>query len=80
MSDIIERLRDASYANAPSRCFEAAVEIEQLRIALRELHAMVRGECPSLLNEDSGGNARLDLKINKLLSSALSSQKLGGEK
>ena len=69
MTDIIERLRDATYQNAPSRCFEAAVEIEKLRLALRELHAMVRGECPSLLNEDSGGNARLDLQISSLLPS-----------
>lgn len=67
MTNIIERLRDANYQNAPSRCFEAAAEIEKLRLALRELHAMVQGECPSLLNEDSGGNARLDIQINALL-------------
>lgn len=67
MTDIIERLRDASYQNAPSRCFEAAVEIERLRLSLRELYAMVKGECPSLLNEDSGGNARLDAQIGALL-------------
>lgn len=36
MTDILERLRDASYENAPSRCMEAAREIEQLRAALDE--------------------------------------------
>lgn len=35
--------------------------------ALRELHATVRGECPQLLNEDSGGNASLDLEIEAVL-------------
>lgn len=35
---------------------------------LRELTAMVRAECPSLLNEDSGGDARLSLAIDDALS------------
>lgn len=34
---------------------------------LKELHAMVWGECPSLLNEDSGGSAHLDLRIRAAL-------------
>ena len=34
---------------------------------LRELHAMVMGECPSLLNEDSGGNGQLALDIEEAL-------------
>lgn len=34
---------------------------------LRELHTMVWGECPSLLNEDSGGDAALDMSIRELL-------------
>lgn len=34
-----------------------------LRDVLAELYATVRGECPSLLNEDSGGNAGLDQRI-----------------
>ena len=38
-----------------------------LEQALRELTAMVRGECPSLLNEDSGGNGDLSYQIEKLL-------------
>ena len=43
---------------------ERARALEQ---ALRELTAMVRGECPSLLNEDSGGNGDLSCQIEKLL-------------
>lgn len=31
MTDLVERLRDATYQNAPSRCMEAANEIERLR-------------------------------------------------
>lgn len=46
------------------------VRIERLTAALDELYATVKGECPSLLNEDSGGNDRLDLEIHGLLSHA----------
>lgn len=46
---------------------EQRQEIARLREALRELHAVVNGECPSLLNEDSGGDARLALEIEELL-------------
>jgi hypothetical protein len=34
---------------------------------LRNLYLMVKGECPSLLNEDSGGDAALDIAISDLL-------------
>ena len=34
---------------------------------LRELRAVVKGECPALLNEDSGGNSELDMEIENLL-------------
>jgi hypothetical protein len=37
----------------------ASVELE----LLRELHTLVRGECPSLLSEDSGGDAALAIRI-----------------
>ena len=37
---------------------------------LTELVALVRGECPSLLNEDSGGLARLDIAIDAALRKA----------
>lgn len=40
---------------------------EPLLTALKELHALVKGESPSLLNEDSGGDARLALKIEALI-------------
>lgn len=42
-------------------------EIRRLRLALAELFAQVMGECPSLLNEDSGGDGELALEIEKLL-------------
>lgn len=44
-----------------------AKEIAKLRGVLSELHAQVQGECPSLLNEDSGGDAKLALDIESLL-------------
>ena len=47
-----------------------ADEIERLRNSLGELVALVRGECPSLLNEDSGGNGGLSLEIDDLLTKA----------
>ena len=46
---------------------QQAKEIERLREALRELHAVVKGECASLLNEDSGGDAELAIEIEALL-------------
>jgi len=42
---------------------EQAAEIVRLRSLLAELYATVKGECPSLLNGDSGGNDALDLDI-----------------
>lgn len=39
---------------------------ESLRL-LRELYTLVWGECSSLLNEDSGGDANLDLQIRRVL-------------
>jgi hypothetical protein len=41
--------------------------VAELRSVLQELHGMVWGECPSLLNEDSGGSAHLDVRINAAL-------------
>ena len=38
-----------------------------LMALLFELHAIVKGECPSLLNGDSGGNDVLDLDIRAAL-------------
>jgi hypothetical protein len=50
-----EELTDANRA-----LIEAAPD---LLAALEELHALVVGECPSLLNEESGGCARLDMAV-----------------
>jgi hypothetical protein len=41
--------------------------ITRLYNALFELHAVVQGECPSLLNEDSGGDAILSIEIEDLI-------------
>jgi hypothetical protein len=52
-------------------------ELEALRL-LGELHALVKGECRSLLDEDSGGDARLDLDIRAAL--AAQGQQIGEER
>lgn len=51
-----------------ARCAELEAEVLRLRKALHELHATVMGECPALLNEDSGGDAVLALAIEAALS------------
>ena len=45
-------------------------ERDNLRKLLRELHAVVVGECPALLDEDRGGNAKLALGIEDALQEA----------
>ena len=50
-------------------------ETETALDLLGELVAIVRGECPSLLNEDSGGTAELSLRIDAALSRAPEAQK-----
>jgi hypothetical protein len=47
-----------------------AAEIAELEGLLSELVAMVRGECPSILDEDSGGSARLSMDIDAALGNA----------
>ena len=42
-------------------------EVERLKAALSELHAVVKGEAPQLLDGDSGGDAQLDIQIEALL-------------
>lgn len=49
---------------------ELREQVERLGEALTELVAMVRGECPSLLDEDSGGSANLAIKIDAALAQA----------
>ena len=43
----------------------------RLRDVLKELHTLVWGECPSLLNEDIGGDSRLDMEIEDCIGNAL---------
>ena len=52
---------------------QLAAAAPELLAALIELHAMVKGECPSLLNEDSGGNGRLAMQIEDAISKATGS-------
>ena len=54
------------------------VEKEAARL-LRELYTLVKGECPSLLNEDSGGDARLALAIEAALLAAPARQQQENE-
>lgn len=41
--------------------------IKLLRRLLEELYGEVKGECPRLLDEDRGGNGRLDIEIKNTL-------------
>lgn len=47
---------------------KALERVKRLQSALKELHAIVWGECRSLLDEDSGGDSTLALEIEELLS------------
>jgi hypothetical protein len=47
---------------------ETEAENARLREALQELFALVRGECPRLLDEDRDGDARLSIEIDAALS------------
>lgn len=72
--DVVVRLERAAKEIASqslngwgNTCTDGAEEIKKLREALGELHAMVWGECRSLLDEDSGGCSRLDMEIRDLI-------------
>lgn len=56
----VSRLR-AENAQLKAELAQATQREARLRKVLTELYALVRGECPRLLNEDSGGDAELDL-------------------
>lgn len=64
-------------ARALRPLFEKAALADKLAEALRELVALANGECPSLLNEDSGGDSKLDLEIASVIAEY---DKLRGEK
>lgn len=66
---------EAELAAAQSR-INALLEGARL---LDELHQLVWGECPSLLNEDSGGNSSLDLAISSFLASLSSGRSGSGD-
>ena len=42
-------------------------ENKKLRDTLASLYAIVKGECPSLLDEDSGGYALIDMAVLEAL-------------
>lgn len=46
---------------------DVPTKIKEMRLVLADLAAVVRGECPALLNEDSGGDAFLALRIERIL-------------
>ncbi len=62
-----EELNWDRFTKACDAAQQFKAERDALVEALRELHSVVWGECPSLLNEDSGGDAKLDLEIRALL-------------
>lgn len=67
-------LIDALYDDLVARPAQAPVTRE--RELLRELAALVRGECPSLLNEDSGGDVRLSMAIDDALAAPPAAEEL----
>ena len=40
---------------------------DEMARALEELYGLVKGECPSLLSEDSGGDWKIDLQVTEAL-------------
>ena len=60
---------------ALSDYYALMAENARLRKALQELVALVRGECPRLLDEDRDGDARLSIEIG----AALAPQEKGDE-
>jgi len=63
--------RKALSTNPGQPILDANAKLEKdnadLRAVLSELLALVRGECPSLLDEDSGGCARLDTAADAMI-------------
>ena len=66
MDEVASLTRDL--AAAQEELARVKAEREATLELLAELHAMVKGECPSLLNEDIGGDARTALAIEEMLS------------
>ena len=55
--------RDETIRLLEEKLAESERKCERLKAMLHSLHALVWGECPSLLNEDSGGSGHLDADI-----------------
>ncbi len=74
--DLIEAHRrelagwEAAHVALDRELGESKAREERLREALRALYALVKGECPSLLRDDSGGDAVLDCAIEAVLKEA----------
>lgn len=70
--------RDALQAEVARLSHALAAErklADDLEAALHELNATVLGECPSLLNEDSGGSGRLAVDVDNALARHASRRK-----
>src|SRR5574343_1101355 len=69
IAELLERIDGLSWRVAH---YEVDLEAHcaTLTAALEELYATVKGECPSLLNEDSGGSAQLDAQVSAALAAA----------
>lgn len=63
---------------ARAALIESRVREARLREALTELRALVRGECPSLLEESSGGDAHTAERIEVALADTSATEWLRG--
>jgi hypothetical protein len=75
-ADIHAVRKDAEECNAMEECLDCQQSIRVTNAAefgfkaielLKNLHAIVQGECPSLLDDLSGGDGRLGIDIEDLL-------------
>lgn len=67
MGAYVQRAIDAANAEKDAQIARLRERVKVLEVALGELFAVVQGECPSLLNEDSGGDAELCITIEEAL-------------
>ena len=68
VTNIRETVADLDCESSPFVNVESeGLREQKLLNALKELYAIVNGECPSLLDEDRGGCAWLDMEIEDLL-------------
>lgn len=71
-------LRNAGFNDCLEQCTIPYMKLKELVgvlvDALEELSALVKGECPRLLDEDSGGCARTDMAVKEALEQAKEAQ------